>query len=328
MASVSGSARRGAQSEGALARNGNGSETESEPGSGNEDGSKNGRLIYGTAIVDAARELVENAEASAVIHPTAIIDPSAEIEPGVAIGPFCIIGKQVRIGAGTVLHGHVTLESNTRIGRNCQIFGSANIGGPPQDHKYKNEETWVDIGDGNIIRENVSIHRATGEGNATRLGSHNMLMAYAHVGHNCDIADHVTIASYVGISGHVTVEEYANFGGMCGVHQKARIGRYAMIGGMSGVTQDIAPFMIATGAPAKVFDINVRGLVRAGMAPKVRRDLREAFKIIYRSNLNLTQALEKIEAEVEKSPELNHLLEFINITRNGYNGRGNDPKTA
>ncbi|HZO90764.1 MAG TPA: acyl-ACP--UDP-N-acetylglucosamine O-acyltransferase [Chthonomonadaceae bacterium] len=259
------------------------------------------------------------------IHPTAIIDPSAEIEPGVQIGPYCILGENVYIGAGAKLHAHVTIEKNTRIGRNCEVFGGAIIGGPPQDLKYKGEKSYVIIGENNIIRECVTIHCATGEGNITRLGDNNMLMAYAHVGHNCDIGNHVTIASYVGISGHVTVEDYVNFGGICGVHQYCRIGTLAMIGGMSGVVQDVPPFMLANGRPAKVYDINVRGLRRAGISAKVRGELRAAYKLLYRADLNVSQAIEAIEEEIEKSPELEHLLQFIRSTKNGYGGRGNNP---
>ncbi len=259
------------------------------------------------------------------IHPTAVVDPSAEIGPDAYIGPFCVVEEDVRIGAGTMLHSHVILQKHCRIGRDCQIHSGANIGGPPQDLKFKGERSYVILGDNNIVRECVTIHRATGEGKATRLGSHNMLMAYAHVGHNCDIGSHVIIASYSGISGHVTVEDHANFGGICGVHQYCRIGTLTMIGGMSGVAQDIPPYMLANGRPAKVYDVNVRGLRRAGVSAKVRGELRAAYKLLYRADLNVSQALEAIEEEIEKSPELEHLLEFIRSTRNGYDGRGNNP---
>jgi UDP-N-acetylglucosamine acyltransferase len=258
------------------------------------------------------------------IHPTAIIDSSAQIEPDVEIGPYCVLGKEVQIGAGTVLHAHVVIEQNTRIGCNCQIHSGAVLGGPPQDNKFKGEESFVVIGDNNIIRECVTIHRATGEGNVTRVGSNNMLMAYAHIGHNCDVGSFVTLSSYVGIAGHVQVEDYANFGGICGVHQFCRIGTWAMLGGMSGIVQDIPPYMLANGRPARVYDINKHGLRRAGIAPKVRNELREAYKLLYRSNLNMSQALETIEEEIDPSPELTHLLTFIRSTRNGHNGRGNN----
>ena len=262
------------------------------------------------------------------IHPSAIVDPSAEIEPGTCIGPYCVIGKGVRIGAGTMLHAHVIIEQNTRLGRNCQVHPGAVLGGPPQDYKYQGETTYVEIGDNNILREFVTVHRATGEGSATRLGNDNLLMAYAHVGHNCSIGNHVTMASYTGVSGHVSVEDYANFGGHVGVHQYARVGTLAMIGGMSGVGKDIPPYMIAAGLPASVYDVNVRGLRRAGIPQKVRNELRQAYKLLYRSNLNISQALEAIDEDIERSPELEHLIAFIRDSRDGFAGRGNNPQPA
>jgi UDP-N-acetylglucosamine acyltransferase len=258
-------------------------------------------------------------------HPTAVVDASAVVEPDVEIGPYTIVGKNCRIGSGTVLYAHVQVMDNTSIGRNCQVFGGAILGGPPQDLKFKGEPSFLEIGDGNILREYVTIHRATGEGNVTRIGDHNMVMAYAHIGHNCDIGSHTTIASYVGFGGHVTVEDYANFGGISGIHQHCRIGRLAMVGGMSGVTVDIEPYMIAQGRPAKVYDINSRGMKRTGVSTKVRGELRQAYKLLYRSNLNVSQALEVIEEDIESSPELEHLIDFIQKTRDGYNGRGNNP---
>jgi UDP-N-acetylglucosamine acyltransferase len=257
------------------------------------------------------------------IHLTAIIDPSAEIGPNVTIGPYSIVGKNVSIGEGTVLAPHVVVDAFTTIGRECRIHSGAVLGGPPQDIKFKGEESSLVIGDYNIIRENVTIHRATGEGRMTRVGDHNMFMAYAHVGHNCEIGSYITLASYVGVSGHVTIEDYANIGGITGVHQFCRIGKLVMIGGLSGIVQHIPPYMLAEGRPARVYDINKIGLRRAGIAPKVRNELREAYKLLYRSNLNMAQALETIEETIEKSPELEYLLRFIYDTRSNGNGRGN-----
>lgn len=261
------------------------------------------------------------------VHETAVIHPTADIDSDVEVGPYCVVGPEVFIGSGTRLHAHVVIEGQTYIGRKCEIHSGAVIGGAPQDLKYKNEPSSVSIGDGNILREFVTIHRATGEGNVTSIGDYNMVMAYAHIAHNCEIGSHITIASYVGISGHVTVEDFANFGGICGVHQYCRIGKLAMIGGMSGVVQDIPPYMLAAGRPAKVYDVNVRGLRRSGIVPNVRAELREAYKLIYRSNLNVSQALEAIEEEIEPSPELDHLVKFIRSTKNGYGGRGNNHLT-
>ncbi len=268
----------------------------------------------------------ERERVSDFIHSSAIIHPSAMIQPGVKIGPFCVIEEDVHIGEGTVLHAQVVLQRGTRIGRNNQLHGGANFGGPPQDTKFKDEPSFVEIGDNNIIREFVTIHRATGEGQTTRIGAHNMIMAYAHIGHNCDIGSNITIASYVGVSGHVTIFDNANLGGIVGVHQYSRIGKLTMIGGMSGVAEDIPPYMLATGRPARVYDINVRGLRRAGISPKVRGELRLAYKLLYRSNLNTSQAIEAIREEIETSPELEHLLEFLGDSRDGFGGRGNNPK--
>ncbi len=272
--------------------------------------------------------LQERERVSDFIHPSAIIHPSAMIDPGVKIGPFCVIEEDVFVGEGSVLYTQVILQRGTRIGRNCQLHGGVNFGGPPQDTKYKGEHSYVVLGDNNIIREFVTIHRATGEGNETRIGSDNMIMAYAHIGHNCEIGSHITIASYVGISGHATIYDHANLGGIVGVHQFSRIGKFAMIGGMSGVAEDIPPYMLATGRPARVYDINVRGLRRAGISPKVRGELRLAYKLLYRSNLNTSQAIEAIGEEIESSPELTHLLDFLRDSRDGYGGRGNNPKPA
>jgi UDP-N-acetylglucosamine acyltransferase len=254
-----------------------------------------------------------------------LIDPTAEIESGVRIGPYSLIGPRARIGAGTRIHTHVVIEQDTQIGRDCEIFHGTALGGPPQDTKFKGESSRVVLGDRNILREYVTIHRATGEGSVTRIGDENMLMAYAHIGHNCEIGNRVTIASYVGVSGHVTIEDDANLGGLCGIHQYCRIGKLSMLGGTSGLNQDIPPYMLATGRPAEIVDLNSHGLRRAGIAPRVRSQLREAYKLLYRSGLNRTQALEAIATDIESSPELEHLLAFLHATKEGYKGRGNNP---
>lgn len=256
------------------------------------------------------------------IHSTAIIDETAQIADDVEIGPFCYIGANVKIGAGTVLLSRVDIVRNTTIGKNCQIHSGAVIGGPPQDRKYQGEESYVVIGDSNILREYVTIHCATGEGEATRVGDRNMIMAYAHIGHNCNIGNMINIASYAGISGHVVVEDGVNIGGICGLHQKCRIGKLAMVGGMSGIVQDIPPFMLASGLRAQVYGINVVGLRKAGIASKVRDELSKAFRLLYRSNLNVTQALEAIQNDLPSSPELDYLVAFIRNQRdNGEKGR-------
>lgn len=255
------------------------------------------------------------------IHPTALVHPNAQIGDGVEIGAFCVIGPDVVIGDGTIIGPHVVIEPLSTIGRDCQISAGVILGGNPQDTKFKGERSYLIIGARNIIREYVTIHRATGEGNATTIGDDNMLMAYCHIGHNCTIGSGVTMANMVGISGHVVVEDKAVFGGMVGVHQFVRIGKLAMLGGYSKIVQDVPPFMIADGRPMKVYDLNVRGLRRHGVAQKVRSDLKQAYKLLYRSNLNISQAVEAIETEVYPSPERDYLLGFVRNVRFGCAGR-------
>lgn len=264
---------------------------------------------------------MEAIEKKTRIHPTAVVDPSAEIGNGVEIGPYCVIGPNVRLGDGTRIEQHVVIEANTSIGKNCRIMTGAVLGGEPQDYKYHGEQTFLIIGDGNIIREYVTIHRASGDGEATIIGDHNMLMAYCHIGHNCKLGSGITMANMVGISGHTQIEDKVVFGGIVGVHQKVRIGKLAMIGGFSKVVQDVPPFAMADGRPMKVYDLNVVGLRRHGVSPKVRSDLKKAYKLLYRSNLNITQALEVIENEIDPSEELQYLLDFIRNIRLGFGGR-------
>lgn len=258
------------------------------------------------------------------IHPTAILDPSTQLGENVTIGAYSVIGEQCSIGDGTVLGPHVVLESHTHIGKDCQVRSGAVLGGAPQDLKYKGERSYVRIGDRNLIREFVSLHRATGEEQSTIIGNDNLIMAYAHVGHNCIVGSHCMISSYVGLSGHITVEDGVIFGGMVGVHQFVRVGKLAMLGGYSKVVQDVPPFMLADGRPADILDLNVRGLRRAGIHATTRAQLRSAYKLLYRSNLNITQALEAIADELDTDPELDYLIEFIKRIHSGSSGRQDD----
>ena len=258
------------------------------------------------------------------IHPTATVDPSARIGDDVEIGAYSVVGEEAVIGDGTRLRSHVVVEPYVTLGRRCDVFPGAVLGGIPQDRKFKGEKTFLIIGDDNIIREHVTIHRAAGAGNETRIGDNNLIMAYCHIGHNCQIASGITMANSTGISGHCLVEERVNFGGLVGVHQFVRIGRMAMIGGYSKVVQDIPPFMMADGRPCKVLDLNVIGLRRSGVSSPVRADLKQAYKLLYRSQMNMSQAVETIEADVEASPERDYLLDFIRNIRFGSNGRQND----
>ncbi len=262
------------------------------------------------------------------IHPTALVDPSAELADDVEIGPYCVIGDEVRIGSRTRLESHVVVERYTRIGEDCQIRQGTVLGGPPQDYKFSGERTYLTIGDRNIIREFVTIHRASGAEEETRLGDDNMVMAYCHIGHNCWLGSNIVMANYVGISGHCLVEDRVVFGGMLGIHQYVRIGKLAMIGGMSKVVADVPPFMLVDGRPAELNGLNVLGLRRAGIPPRGRAGLKHAFRILYRSGLNLSQGIETAYNEVEASPERDYLLEFLTHIRRGFGGRQNDPRGA
>lgn len=255
------------------------------------------------------------------IHPTAVIDPSAEIGQGVSIGAYSMVGRNTRIGDGTQIASHVVVDENTTLGENCKVMSGAVLGGAPQDYKFKDDCTYLKIGSGNIIREYVTIHRAVGEGESTIIGDNNMLMAYCHVGHNCALGSNITMANMVGISGHTIVEDKVVFGGIVGVHQKLRVGKLAMVGGFSKVVQDVPPFSMVDGRPTRVCDLNVIGLRRNNVSAKARADLKKAYKILYRSNLNMSQALENIESEIELSDELQYLLDFIRNIRQGFGGR-------
>lgn len=259
------------------------------------------------------------------IHPTAIVAPEAQLADGVEIGPYSIIGENVRIGAGTVVGPHVLVEGWTTIGDGCGVGMGTVIGSLPQDDKYHGEPTQVIIGNCTKLREYVTIHRATGEGHATRVGNNCQIMAYSHLAHNCEVGNSVSIANYGGMSGHTIIEDNAVIGGMVGSHQFVRVGKMAMVSGFSKISVDIPPFALADGKPARVISLNVRGLRRAGLDAADRMCLAKAYKLLYRSGLNLTQALEQLVQE-EVSPEVQYLIDFLQKTRSGFAGRGNDPQ--
>jgi UDP-N-acetylglucosamine acyltransferase len=258
------------------------------------------------------------------IHPTAIVDPTVQIGANVEIGAYSVVGAEAVLGDGVHLHPHVVIEPNTSLGSGCEVFSGAVLGGLPQDRKYKGEKSFLIIGSNNILREHVTVHRASGNGNATRLGDDNLIMAYCHIGHNCVMGSGITMGNMTGLSGHVLVEDRVTFGGIVGVHQFTRIGRLAMIGGFSKVVQDVPPFVMADGRPSKVVDLNIIGLRRSGVSTRVRADLKQVYKLLYRSNLNISQAVETIEADIEPSPERDYLLDFVRNIRFGSNGRQND----
>ena len=259
------------------------------------------------------------------IHASAIIDPSTELGPDVSVGPYTVIGPDCVIGAGTTLGPQVVIEAFTRLGENCDVRAGAVLGGPPQDLKFKGERSYLRIGDRNLIREFVTLHRATGEDEATVIGDDNLIMAYVHIGHNCVIGSGTMMANNVALGGHVTVENNAVLGGLVAVHQFVRIGKLAMVGFYSKVMQDIPPFMLAEGRPAAVLELNVVGLRRAGIKAASRAALRRAYKLLYRSQLNVSQALEAItEEETEPDAEMLYLIDFLQRIKGGTSGRQDD----
>ncbi len=255
------------------------------------------------------------------IHPTAIVDPKAELGEGVEIGPFCIIEAGTRIGAGSTLESNVIIKRGTTLGTNCRLMPNIILGGEPQDLKFKGEESFVKLGNNNVLREMVTIHRATGEGQATIIGDDNLLMAYVHFGHNCIVGNGNMISNSTGVSGHVTIEDKCVVGGFVGIHQFVHIGKMAIVGGLSKVVQDVPPFCMADGRPSKIHGLNVRGLRRNGVEQEQRNQISKAFKLLYRSELNTSQALDRIREEVPDSETLDYMISFIVRVREGRLGR-------
>lgn len=261
----------------------------------------------------------------AKIHPLAVVDPKAELAVDVTVGPFCNVEADVRIGAGCKLDSHVTIKGGTTLGANNTIAQGAIIGGDPQDRKYHGEPTFLAIGDNNVIREYVTIHRASKEGQYTRVGSGCYLMAFVHLGHDCQVHDNVTITNGVGISGHCTIEELVTIGGMTALHQWVRVGKVAMVGGLSRIVRDVPPFMLTEGVDQIVHDINAIGLRRYGVTAESRQALHKACKLLFKSQLGLTNAMETVRREVEMTPEVLYLLEFEARRFKGKHGRGDQP---
>ncbi len=252
-----------------------------------------------------------------MIHPTAVIEPGARIGHEVRIGPHCWVGENVEIGDGTTLGANVVLDGWTTIGSGCTILHSASIGAPPQDLKFRGEKSYVEIGRNNVIREFVTVNRATTAEGVTRIGDDNLLMAYVHVAHECRIHDGTILANAVNLAGHVTVENFASIGGVTPVHQFVRIGEHAFIGGGSRIPKDIPPYLLAAGNPIRPAGINTVGLTRRGFDASTRSLLQKAYRILYRSKRNVSQALEALESELPATPEIERLIRFIRSSERG-----------
>jgi UDP-N-acetylglucosamine acyltransferase len=251
-----------------------------------------------------------------MVHPTAIIHPKARIGADCEIGPYCVIGEHVELGPGCRLLSHVVIDGHTRLGQGNEIFPFASIGLRTQDLKWKGGVTRTEIGDHNTIRECVTIHSATGEGEATVLGSHNNILASSHIGHNVVMGNRV-IVSMAALAGHVVVEDCALVGGLSAVHQFCRIGTMSIIAGCTKVVQDVPPYMLVDGNPAQTRTINKVGLERNGVSPEAQAALRQAYKVLFRDGLTTSNALARIESDLPPLPELKHLVEFIRGSERG-----------
>jgi UDP-N-acetylglucosamine acyltransferase len=252
------------------------------------------------------------------IHPTAIVHPRATIAPGVKIGAYSLIGENVRIGKDTVIDSHVVVEGWTEVGERCHLFPFVSIGTAPQHMRYRGEPTRVTIGNENVIREFVTIHRATVEGGGnTTLGHGNFIMAYSHIAHDCKVGNQVIMANASTLAGHIAVEDFAIVGGLVAIHQFVRVGCYAIIGGASGVPKDIPPYMCAAGNRAKLFGLNTVGLKRHRFSEATLFALKQAYRILFRSHLILNKAIEKVETDVPRLPEITHLLDFLKSSKRG-----------
>ena len=231
-----------------------------------------------------------------MIHPTAVIHPKAELGPDCEIGPYCVVGEHVHVGAHCRLHSHVVIGGHTRLGENNEIFPFASLGLQTQDLKWKGGVTRTEIGSNNTFREYVTVHSATGEGEVTRVGSDNHILAYCHIAHNVVLGNNVIMSNVGTLAGHVTVEDYAVIGGLAAIHQFCRIGRMSIVGGCSKVVQDVPPFMLADGNPAETRTVNKIGMERNGVSDSAQSMLRQAFKILFREGLTIPNALTRIEA--------------------------------
>ena len=251
------------------------------------------------------------------IHSTAVIQEGAQIGKGCRIGPYCVIGPNVTLGAGCELHSHVVIDGHTEIGSENTFYPFASIGLRTQDLKWDGGTTCTRVGSNNTFREYVTIHSATADGDATVIGSHNNLLAYTHVAHDCQLGDHIIMSNVGTLAGHVIVEDCAIVGGLAAVHQFCRIGTMSIIGGCSKVVQDVPPYMMLDGNPAATRTLNKEGLKRNGVDEDTQKSMRQAYRILFRSEQTFTNAVKQVRADVATSPELEHLLAFIESSERG-----------
>jgi len=251
------------------------------------------------------------------IHPTAVVASDAQIGKDVTIGPFAIVGEQCVIGDGCVIAPRATLEHFVTLGPNVKVGSGSILGGEPQDLKFKGERTVVEIGENTTIREYATINRGTAQSFKTTVGKNCLIMSYVHLAHDCHVGDGVILSNGVQLAGHVTIEDKVTISGLVAVHQFARIGRYSFVGGMSRVSKDIPPFIKAVGNPIKLYGLNSVGLQRNGFSEEVMRELKRAYRLFFRSELNVSQALERARNELTRSPEVDALIRFVDESQRG-----------
>ena len=251
------------------------------------------------------------------IHPSAIISSSAEVASDVEVGAFAIIGENCRVPSGCIIAPRATLERNVILGQNVQVGMGTILGGPPQDLKFAGEETTVEIGEGTVIREYTTINRGTAQSFKTTVGRNCLLMSYVHLAHDCHVGNNVILSNVVQLAGHVTIEDRAIVSGLSAVHQFVRIGRQSFIGGCSRVSKDIPPFLKAVGNPVKLYGLNTVGLQRSGMEESTIRELKRAYRLLFRSDLNVSQAMEQVQTELEPLAEVRELVRFVEASERG-----------
>jgi len=255
-------------------------------------------------------------DVSVSIHPTAIISPRARIAAGASVGPYTVIEEEAVVGEDCEIASHVVIKRFTQLGRGNRVFEHAVLGGEPQDVKFNGERSRLVIGDDNLIREGVTLHRASGEGEATLIGSRNFLMIGVHIAHNCVVGDDNIFANEAALAGYITVEDHVFLSNNVGAHQFVQFGRYAMVGGKSKIVQDVLPFFTTDGNPPRVRGLNSVGLRRAGFSSEERRALKDAYRILFRSNLALEEALGEMERLEDEN--VAHLIKFIRNSKRGF----------
>ncbi len=257
------------------------------------------------------------AETTMGIHPTALISPDAKIGNNVEIGPFAIVGDGCEVGDGCVLGARVTLERNVKLAPRVKVGVGSVLGSDPQDLKFKGEETWVEVGEGTTIRECATINRGTSYSHRTTVGRDCFIMSYVHLAHDCQVGNNVIISNATQLAGHIVVEDFAIISGVSAAHQFVRIGAHSFVGGCSRIAKDVPPYLKAVGNPVKLYGLNSVGLQRRGFPDETVRELKRAYRLLFRSELNVSQALERARAELQQTPEVVHFLEFIEQSDRG-----------